>query len=266
MRALSETETDTRTEDAAIGLLEVGRTFRSGRQETIALRDFTASIGAGEFVSIIGPSGCGKSTLLKLVSGLMRPTQGQIRMTGRVVSGPRSDVGMVFQQPRLLPWRSVLKNVLLPAEILRLPRAGARVQALDLLELVGLSGSEDRPAYELSGGMQQRVAICRALIHGPEILLMDEPFGALDAITRDTMSYELLKIWNVHKKTVLFVTHSISEALLLSDRILVMKSNPGELREEIRVELPRPRDPEIEHTPDFQAYVRHLKGLLHHGG
>jgi NitT/TauT family transport system ATP-binding protein len=223
-----------------------------------AIREVSFAVGQGEFVSLLGPSGCGKSTLLMMTAGLLPLTGGQIRIDGTPVSGPRREVGVVFQSPVLLPWRSVLDNVMLPVEMLRLPRRPYETRARELLAMVKLEEFAGRLPRELSGGMAQRVAICRALVHDPSILLMDEPFSALDAISRDLMGQELLRIWERHQKTVLFVTHSIREAVFLSDRVLVMAQRPATITQEVTVELPRPRRLDIEESDEFNRYV----GLL----
>ena len=205
----------------------------------------------GEFLSVVGPSGCGKSTLLRIMAGLDRATRGEVLLGGEPVSRPSRDIGIVFQQPTLLPWRSVLENVLLPAQMQRLDRAHSLSRARDLLELVGLSGFVGNYPFELSGGMQQRVAICRALVCDPRILLMDEPFGALDAMTREQMNVELMRIQAEQQKTVVFITHSIPEAVFLGDRVMVMTKRPGRAKKIFKIDLPRPRDYEMRVTPEF---------------
>jgi NitT/TauT family transport system ATP-binding protein len=230
--------------------------------EIIALQDVNLTVQAGEFVSIIGPSGCGKSTLLKIVLGVLACSGGEARLLGRKISGPQPGAGMVFQRAALPPWRRVLDNVLLPIEVLGRRRADYLVKANSLLAKVGLSGFERRFPHELSGGMQQRVSICRALIHDPALLLMDEPFGALDALTREILQIELMRIWAETHKTVLFVTHSIDEAVMLSDRVIVMSATPGRISEDIRIDLPRPRVPAMRSDPGFQKYAQHLRGSL----
>jgi NitT/TauT family transport system ATP-binding protein len=195
----------------------------------------------GEFLSVVGPSGCGKSTLLRIMAGLDRATRGEVLLGGEPVSRPSRDIGIVFQQPTLLPWRSVLENVLLPAQMQRLDRAHSLSRARDLLELVGLSGFVGNYPFELSGGMQQRVAICRALVCDPRILLMDEPFGALDAMTREQMNVELMRIQAEQQKTVVFITHSIPEAVFLGDRVMVMTPRPGRISQMAEIDLPKPR-------------------------
>jgi len=233
--------------------------YGTSRGPVLALLDIDFGVAEGEFVAIVGPSGCGKSTLLKVLAGLLPATAGEVRLRSVAVTGPRRDVGFVFQSPVLFPWRTVLDNVLLPADVQRLGREKTRQTALDLLALVGLSGFEQRYPWELSGGMQQRVAITRSLIHNPALLLMDEPFGALDAMTRETMNLELQRIWLERRKTVLFVTHSIAEAVFLADRILVMTPRPGRLLDNVDVDLPRPRGPEVIGAPEFGAVVRRIR-------
>jgi NitT/TauT family transport system ATP-binding protein len=224
-----------------------------------AIRNVAVDIADGEFVSVLGPSGCGKSTLLMMVAGLTQPSSGEIILTGSPVTAPRGDVGVVFQNPVLLPWRSVLDNVLFPIELLRLSRQKYRPRALELLKMVKLEEFAEAYPRQLSGGMQQRTAICRALIHNPSTLLMDEPFSALDAITRDDMAVELLRIWQANRKTVVFVTHSIREAVFLSDRVLVMGRRPATIIDEVRIELPRPRHIGMMEEESFNLYVRHLR-------
>ena len=228
-----------------------------------ALRDVSFSIGRHEFVAVLGPSGCGKSTLLRIIAGLVRPTGGRAEIYGRAIDGPRDEIGIVFQRPTLLPWLRVLQNVTFPMrhKYGRVsPQDTARAQ--QLLDLVGLGEFARKRPDELSGGMQQRVAIARAMLHDPDILLMDEPFSALDALTRDEMAFELLRIWGERPKTVLFVTHSIPEALLLADRVLVMSSRPGAIREALAVELPRPRSTETLGLPLFNELATHIRGRL----
>jgi NitT/TauT family transport system ATP-binding protein len=208
---------------------------------TEALRKVSLKVKDGEFVAIIGPSGCGKSSLLKLALGLQMRTAGAIRIGGQDVKRPRPDVGVVFQTPILLPWRTVLENVLLPADVMSLSRVDAKRSAMELLLLAGLKGCEEKYPYELSGGMQQRVGIVRALVHDPGVLLMDEPFAALDALTRETMSLELQRIWMARRKTILFVTHNISEAVLLADRVMVMSARPGRIIADLPNPASRPR-------------------------
>jgi NitT/TauT family transport system ATP-binding protein len=220
----------------------------------------------GEFLSILGPSGCGKSTLLMIAAGLVPASSGAIRIEGTAVDKPRTDIGIVFQSPVLLEWRTALDNVLLQTEARKLDRAPALARAKQLLASVGLGGFEDKYPHELSGGMRQRVSICRALIHNPPQLLMDEPFGALDALTRDQLVLDIQQIWNELRTTVLFVTHSVAEAVFLSDRIVVMTPRPGSIDCVIDVDLPRPRTLAMRESPEFAAYSRQIfDRLLAHG-
>jgi NitT/TauT family transport system ATP-binding protein len=220
------------------------------------------TVAENEFVTIVGPSGCGKSTLLKLVAGVLSPTGGRIAFRGRPLAGPTREVGMVFQSPVLMPWRTVLENVLFPIEMLRLPVARYRDEARRLIELAGLGGFERAYPRELSGGMQQRVSICRALVYDPPLLLMDEPFGALDAMTREEMGMALLSIWHERRKTVVFVTHSIPEAVLLADRVVVMTPRPGRVVAVTRVDLPRPRTLDMEFSPEFSAHAAAIRARI----
>ena len=239
------------------------RRGRGSSEGVLALDDLSFTVGRGEFVSLVGPSGCGKSTLLRLIAGLIPPTSGEIEVDGARVSQP-IPVGFVFQAPALLPWRSVLGNVLVSAELAGRRAADYRAKARELLDLVGLSGFEHSSPNQLSGGMQQRVSLCRALVLDPPLLLMDEPFGALDAMTRDEMNAELLRIWaqgNV-AKTVVFVTHSIQEAVFLSDRLIVMTPRPGRIARDAASVLPRPRQEEMRGTRDFAAQTQEIYSLL----
>jgi NitT/TauT family transport system ATP-binding protein len=241
----------------------VTKTFWSRRGGIItALSDLSFEVAEQEFIAIVGPSGCGKSTLLKLVAGLQSVTSGSIFLRGERVGNPSAEIGLVFQQPVLLPWRSVIDNVLLPIEMLGLNSGEFRAQARELIAIAGLGGFERRLPRELSGGMQQRVSICRALLHDPKLLLMDEPFGALDALTREEMSFALLKMWESRRKTILFVTHSITEAVLLADRVVVMTPRPGRISRVIDIDLPRPRYPGLEDVSDFRAFTREIRGII----
>ena len=240
----------------SVAVERVRKVYASGLE---AIRDVTFTVGPGEFLSVLGPSGCGKSTLLMMVAGLLAPSGGEVRVDGTPVRGPRREIGVVFQSPVLLPWRTVLDNVLLPVEMLRLPRAAYVERARALLATVKIDDFADKLPRELSGGMRQRAAICRALVHDPEILLMDEPFSALDAITRDQLGQELLRIWEQHRKTVIFVTHSIREAVFLSDRVLVMTQRPATITQELEVKLGRPRRLDIEETDEFNRHVGVLR-------
>ena len=225
----------------------------------IALHDIRFAIEKEQFVAIVGPSGCGKSTLLKILTGLIPASQGEVRLSGIAITGPRRDIGVVFQSPVLFPWRTVLDNVLLPVDVQRLGRERLKARAMDLLALVGLQGFEKRYPRELSGGMQQRAAMVRALVHDPTILFMDEPFGALDAMTREQMNMQLQRIWLERKETILFITHSIPEAVLLADRVLVMRQRPGHIVDDVVVELARPRCLDVMTTPDFGRYVKRIR-------
>ncbi|MBM3733055.1 MAG: ABC transporter ATP-binding protein [Acidimicrobiia bacterium] len=246
-----------------IGLEGVGKNFRTRSGEDVrALRDISLAIAPREFVSIVGPSGCGKSTLLRIIAGLVAPSEGAVHMAGARVAGPRRDIGMVFQSPVLLPWRTNLKNVLVPAEVIGFDRRRSDTRARELLDLVGLGRFADKYPSELSGGMRQRVSIARALMHDPATLLMDEPFGALDAMTRDTMGLELLRIWNANRKTVILVTHSIEEAVFLADRVIVMSSRPGTISEMVEVGLSRPRTTATRADPEFVRLTSRLRGVF----
>jgi NitT/TauT family transport system ATP-binding protein len=242
--------------------LEYGR----GEKGVLALSKVSFSVAEGEFIVVVGPSGCGKSTLLKVLAGLLPQTEGEAFLNGTPIDGPRRDIGVVFQAPVLFPWRSVLGNVMLPADVQGLDPTEMKKRALELIDLVGLAGFEDRYPRELSGGMQQRVGIVRALIHDPAILLMDEPFGALDAMTRESMNVELQRIWMERRKTVLFITHSTAEAVFLADRVIVMTPRPGRIGDEFAVDLPRPRKLDVMNTERFGSYVRRVRTALNPGG
>jgi len=249
-----------------IAVRRLSKRYGSRADAILALDDIDFSVPDREFLSIVGPSGCGKSTLLKILAGLLAATEGEAWLNDTPIDGPRRDIGVVFQSPVLFPWRSVLGNVLLPADIQRLGRAEMTKRAYDLLKLVGLDGFEHRYPWELSGGMQQRVALVRALIHDPALLLMDEPFGALDAMTREAMNVELQRIWMERRKTVVFITHSTAEAVFLGDRVLVMTPRPGKVGDLFPVELPRPRSLDVMNTEKFGGYVRRIRGVLNAGG
>ena len=250
------------TDTPSILVADVDKTFRRDGFETRALAGASFQVARQEFLSIVGPSGCGKSTLLRLIAGLMAPDRGTVAVDGQPVSGPVSEVGIVFQKPILLDWRTVLGNVLMQVEL-----RGRRAQeylprARQMLEAVGLAEFEDRYPYELSGGMQQRASIARALIHDPPLLLMDEPFGALDALTREQLRIDLEELWLATRKTVLFITHSIDEAVLLSDRVVVMSPRPGRVEQVIEVDLPRPRGLAGRKLPAFDAAVDALTAIF----
>jgi NitT/TauT family transport system ATP-binding protein len=239
------------------------KAYRKDKQEFLAISDASFDVDAGELVALVGPSGCGKTTLLKILAGLQTYDSGEVRIGSAAHPfDPSRDIGMVFQQPLLLKWRRVLANVLLPAEILGLPLRESRERARELLQMVGLSGSEDKYPYELSGGMQQRAAIARALIHDPKLILMDEPFGALDALTRERMNLELLAIWKRSGKTIVFVTHGIAEAVFLGTRVVVLTAGPARMADNFEVALPEPRTLDIKTSEAFGEYSRRIYRLL----
>lgn len=240
----------------ALRVDRVGVTFPSPDGGLGALGDVSFAIAEGEFVSLVGPSGCGKSTLLRVMSGLLPPTHGEVQFRQRPLTGPSDHIGIVFQSSNLMPWRTVLRNIALPLELKGVDREHTHQAAADLIGLVGLQGFEDSYPDELSGGMAQRVAIARALIHDPAILLLDEPFGALDALTRERMNFELLRIWEARRKTVFMVTHNIPEAILLSDRVLVMTERPGRIVSDLPVALSRPRSQELVYDEAFVTLSR----------
>ena len=250
-------------EKPAIRFREVGQTFDTASGSLETLRGLDLEIRRNEFIAILGPSGCGKSTLLRLTAGLLKPTAGQIEIFGQPVTGPSDDIGMVFQKATLLPWASVEDNVVFPAKHKRgRVSTQERERARDIIASVGLEGFEKRLPSELSGGMQQRVGIARALFLNPEILLMDEPFSALDALNREVMGFELLKIWEASPKTVMFITHSISEAVLLADRVIVLSERPANVQENLVIDLPRPRKIETIDQVAMQEYISHLRTFL----
>jgi NitT/TauT family transport system ATP-binding protein len=252
----------TMTSDA-IAIENVTVTFSSKRNTVTALDDIDLKVAEGEFVSIVGPSGCGKSTLLKVVAGLTDASQGEVRLRGNVVRGPQRDIGYVFQRAALLEWRTVRKNILLQAEMRGMPRQAAQRRCDYLIEMTGLSGFENALPFELSGGMQQRVSLCRALLHEPEVLLMDEPFGALDALTREKMNVELHSIWRETGTTVVLVTHSVAEAAYLANRVVVMSPRPGRIVETLNVDLPSERDyAETMKRPEFIRVANRARDLL----
>jgi NitT/TauT family transport system ATP-binding protein len=242
-----------------IAVNSLRKVYGSRTGPVIALQDIRFAIEKGQFVAIVGPSGCGKSTLLKILIGLIPASQGEARLSGTAIAGPRRDIGVVFQSPVLFPWRTVLENVLLPVDVQGSGRDKLKPRAMALLSLVGLEGFENRYPQELSGGMQQRVAMVRALIHDPAMLFMDEPFGALDAMTREQMNLQLQEIWLERKETVLFVTHSIPEAVFLADRVLVMTPRPGRIVDDVGVDLARPRCLDVMATPDFGRHVKRIR-------
>ena len=237
-------------------------TYSSSRGPVKALENLSATLGQGEFLSVLGPSGCGKSTLLKVVAGLLKPSSGSVMLGGAPITGPRPDVGIVFQQPTLLPWQSALDNVLLPVRTLGHDLAAGREKAIALLKLVGLEKFASHYPSELSGGMQQRVGIARGLVHDPALLLMDEPFAALDAMTREHMMMELQRIWMAAAKSILFITHSIPEAVFLSDRIVVLSERPGRTIREVEIDLPRPRTLATMAEKRFAEHCNALRALF----
>ena len=256
----------------SVELRGVAKTYRRAGRETHALDPIDLSIRAGEFLAIVGPSGCGKSTLLRIVAGLHLASAGETRVAGRIVDRPQTDLGVVFQSPVLLDWRTALDNVLVQVELRGLDPRAYRDRALRLLDQVGLAEFADRFPHELSGGMRQRVAIARALIHDAPLLLMDEPFGALDALTREQMRLDLEALWLATRKTVLFITHSIDEAVLLADRVVVMSPRPGRIERVFEPALPRPRGLEARRTREFTDTAQAItdiflaRGVLHGAG
>ena len=248
--------------DTFVSVANVAKVFELRHDTVEALRSVSFTAREGEFIAILGPSGCGKSTLLMMCAGLESMTSGSIEIAGRPITGPRESIGIMFQEPTLLPWKTVLENVLFPIRILKRPVSEFLPRAKQLIELVGLKGFEDRKPHQLSGGMRQRVSICRALVYDPDVLLMDEPFSALDAITRDEMNVALLDIWQRHRKTALFVTHSIREAVFLADRVLVMAQRPGTVLEDLPIPFQRPRDFALGDTPRFNEICAHLRSVV----
>jgi NitT/TauT family transport system ATP-binding protein len=247
---------------ASVTVESVSKIYETRGEPVFALDDVSLEIRPGELVSLLGPSGCGKSTLLLMMAGLVPITAGRITIGDTVVEEAYTDLGIVFQEAVLLDWRKTMANVMLQAEMRKLDRATYRRRAQELIEMVGLSGFEDRYPYELSGGMRQRVSICRALLHDPPLLLMDEPFGALDALTRDQLNLDLQRIWLQSRKTVVFVTHSITEAVFLADRVVVMSPRPGKIEEILEIDLPRPRHLSIRETPAFGRYTSEIRRLF----
>lgn len=247
----------------AVEISDVTVRFRTKKRDVTALREVTLNVEPGEFIAIVGPSGCGKSTLLKLASGLLAPSSGSVVLQGEPVSGPRKDVGYVFQKAALLEWRTARRNILLQAEMRHLPAREAAQRADELIAMTGLTGFEDAYPHELSGGMQQRVALCRALLHRPPVLLMDEPFGALDALTREQMNVELRRIWRETGTTVLLVTHSIAEAVYLADRVVMVTARPGTVAGVVDVDLPVERDyGRTMAEPEFARATQHIRDHL----
>lgn len=247
------------TDHTLIQAKEVTKVYQTKDGLVESLKPLSFSIRAGEFVSVVGPSGCGKSTLLKMVAGLLPITSGTLTLEGQPINGPQKDVGIVFQSAVLLAWRTVFENIMLQAEMRHMPQAEASAKAMRLIEMAGLKGFEGKYPRELSGGMQQRASICRALLHDPPLLLMDEPFGALDAMTREKMNLELQRIWMESQKTVLLITHSIPEAIFLSDRVIVMSERPGTIAAIYDIDLPRPRTLDVMGSPEFASYAKSIR-------
>lgn len=248
---------------STIEVESVDKTFAQKKSVYKALNNCNLTVSDGQFVSLVGKSGCGKTTLLRIIGGLTAPSRGSVRISGASIEGNhRTDIGMVFQRPVLLPWRNAVDNVLLPLEFQHSRTRDAHDRAMDCLRLVGLANSANQRPYELSGGMQQRVAIARALISEPQILLMDEPFGALDAITRDSLNMELQRIWSSVGQTIVFVTHSIPEAIFLSDTVMIMGTNPGRVTEALEIDLPRQRTADVRYSSQFRDYESEVSKLI----
>lgn len=250
----------------AVALEEISQTFQRDGRVTRAIDRVDLSVAPGEFVAVLGPSGCGKSTLLKITAGLIAPSSGRVSIGGTAVRGPFTDIGVVFQSPVLLDWRNILDNVLVQIELRGLPTQAYRARALELLRSVGLEGFADRMPRELSGGMRQRAAIVRGLIHDPPLLMMDEPFGALDALTREQMRIDLEKLWLGRRQTTVFITHGIAEAVALADRVVVMTPRPGRIDTVLPIDLPRPRDKAVLASPRFAEYCEAItERFMRHG-
>jgi NitT/TauT family transport system ATP-binding protein len=252
--------------EAHVALDRVSKTYGEGAEAVAALSEVTLSIDAGSFTAVVGPSGCGKSTMMLLVAGLLRCTTGAVMVAGRRIDAPVTDVGVVFQDPILLDWRNVLDNVLLQIDVRRRDRREYTPRAEALLRAVGVEAFAHRPPKELSGGMRQRVALCRALVHDPPLLLMDEPFGALDALTRERLASDLQRLWHERQKTVLFITHSIAEAVFLADRVIVMSSRPGRILRIIDIDLERPRRWDVQNSKSFVEYGAEIRQTFEQAG
>lgn len=242
-----------------INVRSLAMRFCARGETVVALENVNTHVKRHEFVSFLGPSGCGKSTLLMVIAGLLKPSAGEVRIDGRLITQPITNAGIVFQQDLLFDWRTILDNVLLQAQVRRMDMTAAEARARDLLKQVGLGGFEERRPWELSGGMRQRVAICRALLHNADILLLDEPFGALDALTRDQMNVDLQEMWARNRQTAILVTHSISEAIFLSDRVVVVSPRPGTVSLDLPIDFPRPRRIDIRESPEFLDYQKTLR-------
>ncbi len=240
----------------------LSKQFAARQGPLSAVEDVSFSVAPGEFLCIVGPSGCGKSTLLRLLAGLLQPDRGEVRLHGQPLTGPRREIGFVFQKANLMPWRTVFDNIMLPLQIQRMPEDSAKRRAVRALELVGLIEFAQSYPRELSGGMEQRVAIARALVHEPEILLLDEPFGALDALTRERLNQELLRLWDASRQTVVMVTHDIREAVFLADRVLVLSQRPGRVTAIVTSTLPRPRSPSLVYSEAFSALAYEVRQAI----
>jgi NitT/TauT family transport system ATP-binding protein len=248
--------------EPALIVRSLSAVFRNGNGGLQALDHLSFFVHPEEFLCVLGPSGSGKSTLLRILAGLLQPTEGEVIYQGEPLINPRREIGFVFQKANLMPWRTVMQNILLPLEVQGMAKEAAQAKGRELVDLVGLQGFEDTLPRDLSGGMAQRVAIARALVHDPDLLLLDEPFGGLDALTRERMGAELLRIWQRRRKTVVMVTHSISEALFLADRVVVLTSRPGRLQLELMVDLPRPREEEMRYTTRFGELAQQLRTAI----
>ncbi len=259
---MTESRTTISRADAYVNVDGFRKIYNPGPKQVEALAEVHCRVREGEFVSLLGPSGCGKSTLLMMVAGLETPTMGRIDVGGKAMDGCREDIGLMFQDPTLLPWKTALENVMFPIKILHRPRNDYRDEAIQLLTRVGLGDFLDKKPSQLSGGMRQRVAICRALVYDPSLLLMDEPFSALDAITRDEMNQVLMDMWQDFRKTALFVTHSIRESVFLSDRVLVMSARPGRIVADVTIPFPRPRDFSIVEGREFNEICAYLRSKI----
>lgn len=247
---------------SSVELTNVSKIFPGRPKDVVALSDIDLSVKDREFIAVVGPSGCGKSTVMMLVAGLASPSRGRIAVGGQPVDAPLTEVGIVFQRDLLMDWRTVMGNIMLQAEVRRIDRTSAIEKARALIQKVGLSGFEEAHPWQLSGGMRQRVAICRALLHEAPLLLLDEPFGALDALTRDEMNVDLQRIWSSDRRTAIFITHDITEAIFLADRVIVMSARPGRIVADIRIDLERPRNLAIRESPRFIEYQREIRGLF----
>lgn len=248
--------------DKLIVLRDIRKSYESREGSILAIEDITFEVEEGDFVVIVGPSGCGKTTLLKIVAGLLDFDKGSIKLRGEEISGPVKDIGMIFQEPALLRWKTVIGNVLAPIELMGMNKKEYEHKAEELLQLTNLIGFNNKYPSELSGGMQQRVSICRSLVYDPSLILMDEPFGALDAMTREKMNLELLDIWRASEKTILFVTHSIPEAAFLADRVVALSDRPARINEEITIELDRPRTLTTKTEKEYDKYTEKLYQLM----